>query len=379
MAFKAIFLDRDNTIIEDPGYINHPSQVQLLPGVGGALSDMRNMGYKLIIITNQSGVARGIVTEETLSQIHQRLVELLRKEGVLIDGIYYCPFHPDGVIEKYRKESNLRKPSPGMLQLAAEDLDIDLSYSWMIGDSYRDVEAGKLAGCRTILINSPANPTVKEYSDPEADSIAVNIKEAANIIKMCVRDGKLPFKVAKKRKVPNIRPAPEEEDNDASTMMSQQRQGEVQQAQTETDMQTLQDKTNKRPDTRDDSNDNDTKQETYSLEDNDPDREGYRDYNMAEESNNEYEDLTQEEKNTHLLKVIADHLGKNKQADLYEDFSMLKVFAGIVQVAVIFCLIISVWFVLDQTRAVSSVHTMIGYAIVLQLMAIAFYLMNWRK
>ena len=378
MAFKAIFLDRDNTIIDDPGYINHPNQVQLLPGAGSALSDMRNMGYKLIIITNQSGVARGIVTEETLSEIHRRLIELLRSEGVSIDGIYYCPFHPDGVIEKYRKESRLRKPSPGMLQLAAEDLDIDLRYSWMIGDSYRDVEAGKLAGCRTILINSPANPTVKEYSDPEADSIAVNIKEAANIIKMCIRDGKLPFKVAKKRKVPNIRPVPEKEDNNESTMMPQQSQSEVLQTQTEAEMQTLKNETNTRPDPRNNNGDDNSEQEAYYPEDNDRGREGYRDYNMPENYDG-YEDLTPEEKNTHLLKIIADRLSKNKQADLYEDFSMLKVFAGIIQVAVIFCLIISVWFVLDQTREISSVHTMIGYAIVLQLMAIAFYIMNWRK
>ena len=236
MAFKAIFLDRDNTIIEDPGYINDPSQVKLLPGAVSALTDMKKMGYKLVIVSNQSGVARGIVTEEKLSQIHHRLVELLRNQGVMIDGIYYCPFHPDGVIEKYRRESELRKPSPGMLMLAAEEMDIDLSYSWMIGDSYRDVEAGKLAGCRTILINSPSNPTVKDYSDPEADSIAVNIKEAANIIKMCIRDGKLPFKVVKKRKVPNSRPVPQEEEDDTSTMMTQQSQAEDQQVQSEDEM-----------------------------------------------------------------------------------------------------------------------------------------------
>ncbi|MBW8016663.1 MAG: HAD family hydrolase [Planctomycetes bacterium] len=378
MAFKAIFLDRDNTIIEDPGYINHPNQVKLLPGTTSALSDMRKMGYKLIIVSNQSGVARGIVTEEMLSEIHQRLIGLLRSEGVMIDGIYYCPFHPDGVIEKYRKESRLRKPSPGMLMLAAEEMDIDLGYSWMIGDSYRDIEAGKQAGCRTILINSPTNPTIKEYSDPEADSIAVNIKEAANIIKMCIRDGKLPFKVAKKRKVPNTRPAPEVE-TDTTTMMNQQSQAEAQQAQSETKMQSQQKETSTYPDALDDHNDNNTKQQTYIPEDNDYKRDDYREYDVHEGTYDESEDLTPEEVNTHLLRKIANRLGKHKQADMYEDFSMFKVFAGIVQIAVFFCLLISVWFMLDQTKEVSSVHTMIGYAIVFQLMAIAFYIMNWRK
>lgn len=381
MAFKAIFLDRDNTIIEDPGYINHPNQVKLLPGATSALMDMRKMGYKLIIVTNQSGVARGIVTEDTLTQIHQRLVELLRNEGVIIDGIYYCPFHPDGVIEKYRKESRLRKPSPGMLILASEEMDIDLSYSWMIGDSYRDVEAGKLAGCRTILINSPAHPTVKEYSDPEADSIAVNIKEAANIIKMCIRDGKLPFKVAEKRKVPNVRPV--QKQDDAATMMTQQSQTETQQTPPEDDMESQQQETRNRK--RRDENPRQRKEEkSYYPADNE-EIDDYSDYDQEDEmyeddvEYDEYEDLTPEEMNTVLLKKIAESLGKHKHADVYEDFSLLKVFAGIVQIAVIACLMISVWFVLDQTREVSSVHTMIGYAIVFQLMAIAFYIMNWRN
>jgi len=364
MAFKAIFLDRDNTIIEDPGYINDPSQVVLLPGAASALSDMKNMGYKLIIVSNQSGVARGIVTEEKLSQIHQRLVELLRTQGVMVDGIYYCPFHPDGVIEKYRKESRLRKPAPGMLLLAAEEMDIDLSYSWMIGDSYRDVEAGKLAECRTILINSPSNPTVKEYSDPEPDSIAVNIKEAANIIKMCIRDGKLPFKVAEKRKVPNSRPVPEEDDSDTSTMMTQQLQDEVQEDHPEDEMESQQD---------------DAATHLDDHEDDDYERYEYNGYQPHEEIFDEYEDLPPEEKHTHLLRMIVNRLGKHKQADMYEEFSLLKVFAGIIQVAVVFCLIFSIWFGLDQTKEVSSVHTMIGYAIVFQLMAIAFYIMDWRK
>ncbi len=375
MAFKAIFLDRDNTIIDDPGYINHPNQVKLLPGAPSALSDMRNMGYKLIIVSNQSGVARGIVTEDTLADIHERLIQILRSEGVFIDAIYYCPFHPEGVIEKYRKESSLRKPEPGMLLLAAEEMEIDLRYSWMIGDSYRDVQAGKLAGCRTILINSPANPTIKEYSDPEADSIAVNIKEAANIIKMCVRDGKLPFKVVEKRKVQNIPPEPEEED-DTQAMMTHQTEANDQQENQEVELQTQQNENDHSQEVAEKENDNDyTAPATYYPEDSEYDE---NEVSPADGYHPNGNNAAQEQTNT-LLKQIIDQLAKNRKNDLYEEFSLLKVFAGIIQVAVIFCLIISIWFVLDQTKEVSSVHTMIGYAIVLQLMAIAFYIMNKRK
>ena len=100
MANKAVFLDRDNTLIEDPGYISHPDQVKLLEGVPEALSELRRMGYKLIVVSNQSAVARGIITEEVLAQIHEHLEELLTRQGAVLDKIYYCPDHPD--LEIYR-------------------------------------------------------------------------------------------------------------------------------------------------------------------------------------------------------------------------------------------------------------------------------------
>jgi len=151
MSNKAVFLDRDNTLIEDPGYINHPDQVKLLEGVAEALIELKAMGYKLIVVSNQSAVARGIVTEKVLAQIHDRLKQLLAERGAYLDRIYYCPYHPDGVVPKYRKESDWRKPNPGMLLTAADQMDIDLNQSWMIGNSSRDIEAGLRAGCKTIL------------------------------------------------------------------------------------------------------------------------------------------------------------------------------------------------------------------------------------
>jgi len=183
MSNKAIFLDCDNTLIEDPGYINNPDQVRLLEGVAEALIELKAMGYKLIVVSNQSGVARGIVTEEVLGEIHNRLEQLLAEKGVYLDRIYYCPYHPDGVIPKYRKESDWRKPNPGMLLAAAEELDIDLGQSWVIGNSGRDIEAGLRVGCKTILINHSSHYKQPQPGEQKSDYKSVNMKETVNIIK----------------------------------------------------------------------------------------------------------------------------------------------------------------------------------------------------
>ncbi|ARN55743.1 D-glycero-alpha-D-manno-heptose-1,7-bisphosphate 7-phosphatase [Sedimentisphaera salicampi] len=181
---KAVFLDRDNTIISDPGYISKPEQVKLIQGAGKALRCMQQLGYKLFVVTNQSGIARGLLTEERLDEIHSRLKSLLMQEGVELEGIYYCPYHPEGELEEYRMESFERKPAPGMILQAAEEHNIALEKSWLIGDRYRDIKAGRAAGCCTILINLPGNEDKKDKSDPPPDYAAVNIKEAANIIMM---------------------------------------------------------------------------------------------------------------------------------------------------------------------------------------------------
>ncbi len=149
MSDKAIFLDRDDTLIEDPGYINSPEQVKLLDSVAEALIELKALGYKLVVVTNQSAVARGIVTEKVLGEIHKRLEQLLVEKKAFLDGIYYCPYHPDGAVKKYRKESEFRKPNPGMLLKAAEEMDIDLGQSWCVGNSISDMEAGLRAGCKT--------------------------------------------------------------------------------------------------------------------------------------------------------------------------------------------------------------------------------------
>jgi D-glycero-D-manno-heptose 1,7-bisphosphate phosphatase len=184
MAHKAVFVDRDNTLIEDPGYLADPDALRLLPGAELAVKTFMQAGYKVIVVTNQSGVARGILTEKTLGVIHDRLRQAFESKGAHLDAIYYCPFHPEGSVEEYAKESDLRKPSPGMLLKAAEDMNIDLSGSWMIGDSGRDIGAGQRAGCKTIRVRKPQSVSQGAAQDEnvQADFTVRNIVEAARIV-----------------------------------------------------------------------------------------------------------------------------------------------------------------------------------------------------
>ncbi|MBN2376785.1 MAG: HAD family hydrolase [Sedimentisphaerales bacterium] len=182
MSERAVFLDRDGTLIEHFDYITDPGQVKLLPRTATALRMLSDRGYLLIMITNQSAIARGILTEPKLLEIHQHLKMLLNEQGVFLDQIYYCPFHPEGAIEKYRRDSDLRKPGPGMLRLAAEEMDIDLSQSWMVGDDDRDIEAGNAAGCRTIMLDSYSTSAMVSRGKSQPSFRAVNLQEAANLI-----------------------------------------------------------------------------------------------------------------------------------------------------------------------------------------------------
>ena len=187
MANKAVFLDRDGTLMEDTGYLSDPAGVKLLPGVDLAIKSLHQAGFKIVVITNQSGVARGLLTEETLEEIHSELRRQLAEKGAMLDAIYYCPFHPEGLVPKYTKESELRKPAPGMLQEAAEQLDISLRGSWMVGDNTRDVIAGQAAGCRTVFIRTSENQIqpaadTAEKGEFQADLTVQNLVEAARAI-----------------------------------------------------------------------------------------------------------------------------------------------------------------------------------------------------
>jgi len=184
MANKAVFIDRDGTILDDPGFLSDPAGVKLMPGVELALKSLIKAGYRIVVVTNQSGVARGLFTEETLGNIHSELRRQLDERGVHLDAVYYCPYHPEGVVEQYAVDSDLRKPRPGMLLKASSEMDLDLGASWMVGDSARDIEAGQRAGCRTIRIRGAGSeqPRDQQGEGVQADITVRNLVEAARAI-----------------------------------------------------------------------------------------------------------------------------------------------------------------------------------------------------
>ncbi|HEU5377707.1 MAG TPA: HAD family hydrolase [Ktedonobacteraceae bacterium] len=153
MKHRALFLDRDGTLIHPIPYPSHTKDLHLYERIGSQLRTLQTMGFLLVVITNQSGIARGYFSEIDLQCMHEHLMAELAIFGVQLTAIYYCPHHPEGVIPQFAKHCTCRKPQPGMLLQASSDLNIDLRHSWFIGDTLSDIEAGNRAGCSTILLN----------------------------------------------------------------------------------------------------------------------------------------------------------------------------------------------------------------------------------
>ncbi len=152
MTNAAVFLDKDGTLIDDVPYNVDPARITLSAGAGAGLRGLHAHGYRLIVISNQSGVARGVFAEDALTAVEDRLWSLLDREGVPLAGFYYCPHHPDGSVERYAVACSCRKPMPGLIERAAAEHDVDPRRSWFVGDILHDVEAGRRAGCRTVLL-----------------------------------------------------------------------------------------------------------------------------------------------------------------------------------------------------------------------------------
>ncbi|MGD0553062.1 MAG: HAD family hydrolase [Sedimentisphaerales bacterium] len=336
MANKAIFLDRDNTIIEDPGYINNPDQVKLLDGAPEALSSLKALGYKLVVVSNQSGVARGIITEEVLGQIHKRLEQLLAEKGVSLDRIYYCPYHIDGVIPKYRKDSDWRKPNPGMLLAASMDMDIDLKESWMVGDTTNDIEAGARVGCRTIMLAGRTHEQKLQPGAPAPDYRAVNLKEVVNIIKMKARTAQKPA---------NVLPA-------------------------EQPTQAIEEKPPASPDERASRGGQEPAPQQQVM----PQQQAAPQQAEPEQPapSQPAEQMTTER----LLSNILDQIKKMQRHNMFGEFSVTQLIAGIAQGLVFLCLLASIWFLMSPTKQFNQVLISIGFAILLQLMALTFYVMR---
>ncbi len=179
---RAVFIDKDGTLIKNVPYNANPALITLEPGAADALHLLRNHNYALVVVSNQSGIAHGYFEDRDMQGVKDRVAALLRWHGITLDGFFYCPHHPQGAIKQYAVECACRKPQPGMLLKAAGLLNIDLQQSWMIGDILHDVEAGNRAGCRTVLIDN-GNETewlINSYRQPL--HITENLLQAARFI-----------------------------------------------------------------------------------------------------------------------------------------------------------------------------------------------------
>ncbi len=177
-----MFLDKDGTLVEDVPYNVDPDRIQPVEGMRESLRTLRDAGYRLIVVSNQSGIARGLFTEDALVPVEMQLKAMFAESGASLDGFYYCPHHPQGKIVQYSFECLCRKPKPGMLYRAAQEHDIDLGASWMIGDILNDVEAGNRAGCRTVLIDNKHETEWDMSPWRRPDFLVPNLLSAARVI-----------------------------------------------------------------------------------------------------------------------------------------------------------------------------------------------------
>ncbi len=177
----AVFLDRDNTLIVNDGDLGDPRAVQLIDGVAAGLAKLREAGFRLVVVTNQGGVARGKYDESQVDAVHQEIAAAVDRDAGregLIDRFYYCPYHPEATVEQYRRDHPWRKPRPGMILQAASDMRLDLGRSWVIGDQVRDIQAGRAAGCRTVLVHA-GNDAV---SEAQPSAAVATFTEAVELI-----------------------------------------------------------------------------------------------------------------------------------------------------------------------------------------------------
>jgi len=178
----AVFLDRDGVIIEDSHYLGDPNRIRLVPGSADAIAALNRAGWPIVVVTNQSGVARGLFPPESVELVHDQLRQLLAGYGARIDAFHYCPHHPEAELPEFRQECICRKPRPGMLTRAARELGIDLAASWMIGDRESDLAAGAAVGCRTVLVRtgygSQVNAATLDRDTLNLEMIAANLADA---------------------------------------------------------------------------------------------------------------------------------------------------------------------------------------------------------
>jgi D-glycero-D-manno-heptose 1,7-bisphosphate phosphatase len=177
----AVFVDRDGTLIEEAGYLNHLDRLVFFPYSVDAVRQLNRGGFSVVVITNQAGIARGIVPESFLAKAHQHISARLEAGGATVGAYYHCPHHPDGIVESLRRKCDCRKPQPGLLLRAAADLDIDLARSFTVGDRWQDLQAGRAAGTGAVLVRTGYGKAEEQAprAGISADAVVDNLAGAA--------------------------------------------------------------------------------------------------------------------------------------------------------------------------------------------------------
>jgi D-glycero-D-manno-heptose 1,7-bisphosphate phosphatase len=179
---KAVFLDKDGTLIPDIPYNADPDKVSLSKNAVEGLRMLQDAGFELIVVTNQTGIAHGLFHHKELWKIEKKIVSLFQDHGLKLSGFYYCPHDPNAKLEAYRINCKCKKPKPGMLLNAAEEHQLNLKWSWMIGDILHDIEAGNRAGCKSVLINNGNETEWKMSALRTPDVMTSDINHAAKYI-----------------------------------------------------------------------------------------------------------------------------------------------------------------------------------------------------
>jgi D-glycero-D-manno-heptose 1,7-bisphosphate phosphatase len=184
MARAAVFLDRDGTLVEEAGYLDRLERLIFFPYSVDAVRLLNRADLAVVIVTNQAGIARGIFKESFVAEAHAHITARLAAGGARVDGFYYCPHHPEAVVEKYRKSCDCRKPQPGLLRQAAKDLDLALDRSVVVGDRWHDLEAGQRVGATGVLVRTGYGKTEEKASQDRVKPAAIvdNLIEAVSWI-----------------------------------------------------------------------------------------------------------------------------------------------------------------------------------------------------
>ena len=182
MGNRAVFLDRDGTINVEKGFVHRREELEFVKGAAEALGSLNRAGYLVVVITNQSGVARGLYAEDDVKRLHRYMNDELMRAGARVDRFYYCPHHPESLDPAYRKDCECRKPKPGMVLRAMEELDIDPRSSYLIGDRARDICAGRRAGVMSILIREDENFQDETACDEQPDLVVKSLHDAVRFI-----------------------------------------------------------------------------------------------------------------------------------------------------------------------------------------------------